>query len=195
MTSTLNATGSELDAALLAERLGQAEAVTLLDVRTPAEFETAHIPGSINLPLDQLGGRAAEVAAAVTGPVVLVCQSGVRAEQARTRLAGHGLTSVQVLRGGVNAYERADGILERGRERWAMERQVRLVAGSLVLTGTLAGLRVKPLLAVSGGVGLGLVISALTNTCTMARVLAKLPYNQGASEPDVDGVLAALRAR
>jgi len=56
---------------------------------------------------------------------------------------------------------------------------VQIVAGSLVLTGTLLGAFVSPkYLLLSGFVGGGLVFSGATNTCMMARLLSKLPYNQ-----------------
>jgi rhodanese-related sulfurtransferase len=171
-----------VDAVTVLGWLERPESVTVLDVRGPAEFETVHIAGSHNVPLDLLGEHAAEVAARVDDRVVLVCQSGVRAEEARRRLAASGMTELHVLRGGIGSYEQAGGAVVRGRARWSIERQVRLVAGSLVLGGTLAGLRSRPLLTVSGGVGLGLIISALTNTCTMGRLLAALPYNRTAGQ-------------
>lgn len=194
-TPTDGAVDTAVDASTVLGWQAQPAEVTVLDVRTPAEYETAHITGSYNVPLDLLGTHGPEVAAKLDGRVVLVCQSGVRAEQARGRLASAGADELHVLRGGMGAYRDAGGAVVHGRERWAMERQVRLVAGSLVLTGTLAGLRVRPLLAVSGGVGLGLVVSALTNTCTMARVLATLPYNRGTGQPTAADLLAALGER
>lgn len=39
----------------------------------------------------------------------------------------------------------------------------------------------RPAAAISAGVGGGLLASALTDSCTMAKVLSKLPYNQGVS--------------
>ena len=61
-----------------------------------------------------------------------------------------------------------------------MERQVRLVAGSLVLAGVLASRVVHPqAVLLAGGIGAGLTASALTDTCTMGRILSALPYNQG----------------
>jgi hypothetical protein len=63
-----------------------------------------------------------------------------------------------------------------------MERQVRGIAGGISLAGGLGGLLLwRPLSAIPVGIGLGLVASALTNTCTMAKLLGKLPYNSGAT--------------
>ena len=62
-----------------------------------------------------------------------------------------------------------------------MFRQVQIVAGSLVFLGTSLGVLISPwFLMLSGFVGMGLVFSGVTNTCGMAMLLAKLPYNQRA---------------
>jgi rhodanese-related sulfurtransferase len=169
-----------------------ADKVTLLDVRTPAEFETVRIPGSINVPLPLLEKHAGELAARLHRDVVLVCQSGARAAQAQQRLAGAGANRLHVLDGGVPAYEKAGGDVVRGRGRWALERQIRLVAGTLVLTSIVASLRFPSARFLAGGIGTGLTLSALTDTCTMGRLLAALPYNRGPRQPDPAEVLDQL---
>lgn len=72
-----------------------------------------------------------------------------------------------------------------------MDRQVRLAARSLVLTGLIAGQRWNAARWLSAGVAGGLVFSALTNSCGMANILAKLPHNQPKAT-DLDDTLAAL---
>lgn len=181
------------DLAALAERH---EDVTILDVRTPAEFESAHIPGSYNVPLDLLSEHAEELASAVGGPVVLVCRSGVRARQAEQTLRTVELPRLRVLNGGLTAWELASLPVNRGRQRWSMERQVRGVAGGVALAGALAGLFAwRPLGGVAAGIGGGLLVSALTDSCTMARVLAKLPYNNAGATCDVTSVMQAITKR
>lgn len=155
--------------------------VALLDVRTPAEYESAHIPGSIRVSLDELHAETDTVAALLPDHAVVVCRSGTRAEQACRALAGTGRDDLRILDGGIQAWERSGGALSRGRERWDLERQVRLVAGSLVLTGVLASLLWRPGAILAGGVGAGLTFAATTNTCAMGMLLAKLPYNRGAA--------------
>ena len=87
----------------LATLLKDDPAVRLLDVRTPSEFENAHIGGAYNVPLDQLNEHAHEVRAA-RGPVVLICQSGGRAQRAEQLLRSAGMANVHVLDGGMNAW-------------------------------------------------------------------------------------------
>ena len=152
-----------------------------VDVRTPAEFASVHIVGSFNLPLDQIAAQRSEILPFRDVPVTLVCRTGVRSQQAATLLHDLGFTSVDVLEGGLETAQ-VEHSLIHGAPRWGMERQVRGVAGSLVLAGVLGSALVwRPLLALSGAIGGGLLFSALTDTCGMAKVLARLPYNRGAS--------------
>ena len=161
------------------------DAVAVLDVRSAAEFETRHIAGSYNLPLPLVDEHAATLAVRLDRKVVLVCQSGIRADQARRRLAGTGMTDLHVLSAGVGGFAAAGGPVVEGRSRWSMERQVRLVAGALVLTGVLASRLLHPKAVVlAGGIGAGLTVSALTDTCSMGRMLAALPYNRGTATED-----------
>lgn len=155
--------------------------LTVVDVRTPAEYTAGHIAGSHNVPFEHLG-QAADVlkGQAERGEILLVCASGVRSAQAETLLAKRGVAAANLV-GGVKAWTDQGYDLEgeaTGRLPWAMERQVRLAAGSLVLLGLVAGRRARGARLLSAGVAGGLVFSACTNTCGMARVLSLLPHNR-----------------
>jgi phage shock protein E len=76
----------------------------LIDVRTAEEFASGHLPNAINIPLQELPDRLAEVA--TDEPVVLYCRSGNRSNQAAQLLAGEGFTQVLDL-GGIVAWEAA----------------------------------------------------------------------------------------
>ncbi|MBQ0928667.1 rhodanese-like domain-containing protein [Saccharopolyspora endophytica] len=158
--------------------------IRLIDVRAPGEFASSHIPGSYNVPLDLLREHRDELTAQHGDPVVLVCASGGRAEQARTLLESAGLDRLSVLRGGITGWQQQGGEINQGRGTWAMERQVRLVAGLLVLTGVVASTAYEPLKWVAGFVGAGLTFAAVSNTCAMSRVLGLLPHNR---TPSTDG--------
>lgn len=154
--------------------------VLLLDVRSPAEYETAHIPGAIRVGLDELRADTAAVASLLPDHAVVICRTGNRAQQACETLAGNGRHDLRLLDGGILAWERAGGAVQRGRERWDLERQVRFVAGSLVVAGAAGSLLWAPALLLAGGIGAGLTFAAATDTCAMGMVLAKLPYNRRA---------------
>ncbi len=165
----------------------------ILDVRSGAEFESMHIRGSYNVPLPLLSEHADELTERLGQRVVLVCQSGVRAEQARQRLGGAGIETAHVLTGGVPAFAGAGGSIVRGIQRWDLERQVRLVAGTLVVTGLTCGKFLSPKFRLlAGAIGGGLTFSAATNTCAMGKVLAAMPWNRTAEEPTREAAILQL---
>lgn len=180
-----------LDTAALRQWLASPNGPRLLDVRTAAEFTTAHIPGSYNVPLDLLREHRGELRDHLQDDVVLVCRSGARAGQAETVLAAAGLENLHVLTGGVTAWEAAGAPLTRGAQTWELERQVRLVAGGLVLAGILVSTVVPKAKWVAGAIGAGLTGAALTDSCAMGMLLSKLPYNRRNS-PDLAAVLREL---
>lgn len=173
--------------------LRQRPAIRLLDVRTPGEYESVHIRGAYNVPLDTLGEHGPEIRAHVEEPVVLICQSGQRAPKAEEALSSGGMSSLHVLDGGVNGWLAAGKPVVRGAERISLERQVRIAAGGLAAIGGVLALAVDPLFALLPAfVGSGLVFAGVTATCGMAMVLSKLPYNRPAT-CDVNAMVRALK--
>ena len=180
-----------IDSRDLSDRLGSDSPPRILDVRTPGEFETAHIAGAYNVPLDLLREHRDEIITHLDEDVVLVCRSGHRASQAEETLRAAGLGNVHILDGGITAWEANGFAVKRGTQRWDLERQVRLVAGSIVLTSILGSLVAPKLKWVAAAIGGGLTFASLTNTSAMGIALSKLPYNRGAN-CDADMVVAQL---
>ncbi len=85
------------------------EPVTLIDVRTPEEYRQGHIPGAISVPLDTI--KDLERLPESEGRVIIYCRSGKRSLTAIGILAGKGITSVEELEGGINAWKDAGGPL------------------------------------------------------------------------------------
>lgn len=170
-----------IDSQCLSDLLGSTAPPRMLDVRTPGEFETAHIAGAYNVPLDLLREHRDEIVKHLDDDVVLVCRSGQRAAQAGETLRDAGLTNVHILDGGITAWEAKGFAVNRGAPRWDLERQVRLVAGSIVLSSVLASVAVPKFKWVAAAIGGGLTFAALTNTCAMGMALSKLPHNRGAT--------------
>lgn len=148
----------------------------LIDVRTPREFEALKVSGSSNYPLgdledwvDKLPGKES---------LVLVCATGIRAQKAQEALSSHGISSL-ILEKGISEWQSLGLPVELGVQRGlSLERQVRIIAGAIVATGSLLALVIDPLFAiVPAAVGSGLVFAGVTDTCGMAMLLAKLPYN------------------
>ncbi|MFK0046277.1 rhodanese-like domain-containing protein [Streptomyces sp. NPDC090741] len=167
----------------VSEAFSRRHELTFVDVRTPAEFASGHLPEAVNIPLDRIGRALPDLRqAAEHRPLLVVCASGARAQNAVATLASHGVDASS-LAGGTTAWAAEGHRLAHpeGRPRavWAMERQVRFTAGSVVLLGLVLGLLVHPAFRLlSAGIAAGLVFSALSNTCGMAVVLGRLPYNQ-----------------
>lgn len=171
-----------------------ATTATVVDVRTPAEVETAHIPGAVNVPLPLVQAHADTLADALEGPVVLVCQAGSRARTAHDALASAGAEQLAVLQGGMNAHTADGHTVRRGKQRWALERQVHLVAGTIVAGSVLASIRFPRARFLAGGIGAGLAGAAVTDTCAMGAALSALPYNRGGTPVHLDDVLQVLRS-
>ena len=163
-----------------------------LDVRTPAEFEESHIPGSVLHPLSNLNPLEVEKLNAGKTQCVVICQSGKRAAQAADKLNMSSLPNLSVMEGGVAAWEAAGLPLKRGKKTMSLERQVRIAAGTFVLTGAVLGYFVNPLwIALSGFVGAGLIFAGITDTCGMGMLLALMPWNN--RKPTVSGTCCAKR--
>lgn len=188
----MTTTPSTVDATTLRELIAAGRAPRMLDVRTPGEFETAHIAGAYNVPLDLLREHRAELRGHLDEDVVLICRSGARATQAEQALATVGLPNLKVLDGGMLAWQATNAPVDQGRPRWDLERQVRLVAGSIVLAAVVGSVWVPGLKWVAGLIGAGLTVAAVTNTCAMGMLLSRLPHNRGAS-CDLDTVVGQLR--
>ncbi|MFD3654538.1 rhodanese-like domain-containing protein [Streptomyces sp. 24-1644] len=180
-----------------AQAAARLEEFTVIDVRAPGEYASGHVPGALNIPLDRLQEAVPALkAASARGALLVVCASGVRSTRACEILSAADIDA-STLSGGTSAWEGDGQRLDRpedARATWPMERQVRLAAGSLVVAGILAGTRYPAARWLSAGIGSGLVFSAVTNTCGMAAVLSKLPYNRAPrSATDLGATLDALQ--
>ena len=180
-----------IDSADLRRLMDSSSPPRVLDVRTPGEFDTAHMPGAYNVPLDLLREHRDEILSHMDDDMVLVCRSGQRAAHAEETLRQVGLTNVHILDGGITAWETKGFAVNRGAQRWDLERQVRLGAGLIVALSILVSIVVPGVKWVAFAIGAGLAFAALTNTCAMGMLLARLPYNRGAA-CDVRTVVAQL---
>jgi len=149
----------------------------LIDVRTPSEFQAEKIPNSQNIPLDELPSKVNSLENHES--LVLVCAGGNRAKKAQEILRAH-QQQATVLERGIRGWKEASLTLDKTDTGMiSLERQVRIVAGALVATGSFLALTVHPYwAALSAFVGCGLVFAGVTDTCGMAMLLAKLPYNK-----------------
>lgn len=155
--------------------------VELIDVRTPLEFREIHAQSARNVPLDKLDPQT--VMAARNGsqedPLYFICRTGSRGKKACEKFLAAGFDNVVNVEGGTLAWEETGLPVVYGKKAISLERQVRIAAGSLVLLGILLAWLVHPVfLGISAFVGAGLIFAGITDTCGMAMLLAKMPWNQ-----------------
>ena len=81
----------------------------LVDVRTPEEFSSGHIPGAVNIPVQELADRLSEVP--TDEDVIVYCRSGNRSGQAMTILANNNYTQIYDM-GAISAWQQAGYTLE-----------------------------------------------------------------------------------
>lgn len=177
MNTLTNSQLNLVDAATVKQWHDQ-QTIILIDVREPVEYAAEHIPNSQLLPLSKL--QPEQIKIEPDKKVVLYCQSGNRSKQAAQKLIQFGFTEFVQLAGGITAWKQAGYTTQINKNApISIMRQVQIVAGSLVFTGTILGAFVSPwFLLLSGFVGAGLVFAGVTNTCALGMLLAKLPYNQ-----------------
>jgi rhodanese-related sulfurtransferase len=166
----------------LSSKLKTTPNTKLIDVRTPAEFDSSHIDKAINLPLGskELSNFIQEHRG-TNETVYVTCQKGGRAQTACMELAKENIP-IKSLSGGMNSWVAAKLPVKEGRKIMSLERQVRIAAGSFVLLGVvLYYLGFQSAILLSGFVGAGLIFAGVTDTCGMGLIIAKMPWNQSCS--------------
>ena len=156
-------------------------AAVLLDVRTPGEFATGHVPGAQLIPLGDLDPAAFLRQCVTTDqPIYVLCRSGGRAGKVIDKFQQAGFQGCVLVEGGTQAWIAAGLPVNRSAGKViSLERQVRIAAGTLVLTGVLLGWFVhRGFFGMAAFVGAGLVFAGLTDFCGMGLLLAKMPWNR-----------------
>ena len=147
-------------------------------MRTPVEFAEVHVPQARSVPLDELKPDLLQLQK--DQPVYLLCRSGQRATKAADKFTKDGFAQPVVVEGGTLAWIEANLPVTRGQTRViSLERQVRIAAGAIVLTGVLLARFVNfNFIWLSGFVGAGLIFAGITDFCGMGLLLAKMPWNK-----------------
>lgn len=158
----------------------------LLDVRTPGEFDSVHLPGAKCIPLGELDAATlSRWRGPESVPVYVLCQAGGRAARAIEKLENGGMTGCILVEGGTQAWIDAGLPVERGSlQVLPLMRQVQIAVGLVSAAGAALALLVNPLFALIPLItGCGLLFAGVTGVCGLALVLAKMPWNRsGASD-------------
>lgn len=166
-----------------AQRLLESGKAILIDIRETNEFAREHILGARHVPLSGLDKHDFDRERAEGKAAIFQCQSGRRTAMNRDSLVALGFAQTHVIEGGLNAW-RAAGLpshLDR-KQPIEMQRQVQIVAGTLVLAGAVLSLAVSPwFVLLSAGVGAGLAYAGASGSCLMVQILALMPWNRAAT--------------
>ncbi|MFT3719596.1 rhodanese family protein [Pseudorhodoferax sp.] len=157
-----------------------ARGAVLVDIRSADEHARERIGQAVSVPLERLSAGA--VPAGGAAAVVFHCRSGQRTRLAAQVLGASVACDAYLLDGGLDAWKRAGlPVVVDARQPLALQRQVQLAAGALIVLGCVLGATVSPWFhALSGAVGAGLVFAGASGFCGMARVLMKMPWNRRA---------------
>ena len=159
------------------------QGAVLVDIREANEHAREKIPGAFHLPLSKLD--AADFALHQGRPIIFHCKSGARTGANAPRLAEKlgGDWEAYVVEGGLDAWRKAGLPVATDRSQpIELQRQVQIVAGSIVFIGVMLGLYVNiAFMAIPAFVGAGLVFAGISGFCGMARVLMLAPWNKRAS--------------
>jgi len=166
-----------ISVAELKQRLDE-QTVVLVDVREPAEHRSERIEGAHSIPLSEC---CLKKIPSTAQPIVIHCRSGKRSlEACRRLLQENPQIDVCSLEGGISAWEQAGFPVERAKNSvLPLDQQTQLVAGFLAFSGVMLSFLFNPWFSLlSGFVGLGLMFAGITGWCGMAKLLAKMPWNQ-----------------
>ena len=160
--------------------LDKGRPIEVIDVRPRAAFEGIHAEVARYVAFEGLDPAA--VMAARLGdpgdPLYIICQIGKRSLDVCKRFIEAGFANVVNVEGGTRAWRAAGLPVVRGRGI-AIERQVQITAGSLVLAGAALGWLLHPaFFALSALIGAGLVFAGVSDTCPMGMALLKMPWNR-----------------
>lgn len=162
-----------------ADRIKSGIAV-LVDIREPDEYAREHIPGAISLPISALSD--AELRLDARQQAIFHCKSGMRTDSNCAALSQQIDGEAFMLEGGLDAW-RALGlpIAKDVKAPIAINRQVQITAGGLILLGVLLGWTLSPTwFGLSAFVGAGLLFAGVSGWCGMATLLQAMPWNKRA---------------
>jgi len=171
-----------------AQRGGQSPA--LLDVRSVAEYRAAHIPGAQLIPIEDLAAGAVmkrfrRPALGREEPLYITCHTGPRAQRAAQQLQRAGCVNLALVEGGTQAWEQAGLPLRRCGKALALERQVQIAIGTLLVLKVGLGFSVHELFFVLAALlGAGLIVAGATRWCGMSQLIARLPWNRNHNCPE-----------
>lgn len=169
---------TDITAEAFQAKIKAGEALKVLDVRTDIEYRVERLDYPyIHIPLHMLDAADFVKTQGAEHPIYILCRSGGRARKAAESLMEAGLRDAFIVSGGLGACKACGTSVIAGKAI-SLERQVRIVAGLLVLAGVFLGHFIDGnFYILSGAIGGGLIFAGVTDWCGMAMLLARAPWN------------------
>jgi rhodanese-related sulfurtransferase len=168
-----------VDVKTLKNWLANEEAI-LIDVREIAEHKNQRIAGSTLIPLAEITKE--KLPDTKNKKLIFHCQGGKRSQNACQKLLSENIDcEIYNLEGGINSW-RGEGydVISTKNFFLPLDRQVQLTIGSLVFISSMLGYFFNiNFLFISAFFGAGLIFSGLSGSCTLAKIIAKMPWNKG----------------
>ncbi len=158
--------------------------IIIIDIREPSEYAREHIPGSINIPLNQL--TEYDTTNWQDKTVLFHCKSGNRTKQAQILIDKIPHGEKLCLSGGIEEWKLiGNDVLTNKEAPLELMRQVQIIAGSMVLLGVLLAYLISPYFIILTIIaGIGLLNAGITGFCGMAKLLMFLPYNKSTNKQE-----------
>ena len=153
-----------------------AKGAVLIDVREPAEYHSTHIKGSQLMPLTTFNSNQVPK----NQKVIVHCQRGRRSEMAISRIEGYETMDVYSMSGGIEAWMSIGYPVHQAQSQMmSIDRQTQLVIGGFVTLFCILALQID-INYVYGALffGVGLMGAGLSGWCGLAKLMAKMPWNQ-----------------
>lgn len=174
----------KMSASVFKSKLQKDKSRFVIDVRTEGEYNAGHVVGAHHFPLDGLDHI--EVASRLLEEkdlddcVYILCQAGKRAEIAAYKLESDGGLEVIIIEGGTQACKKIQlEMSEPISNVISLERQVRILAGILVVLGAVLGFALDANFHYfSAAVGAGLIFAGISDICLGGIFLSKMPWNK-----------------
>jgi rhodanese-related sulfurtransferase len=145
-----------------------------IDVRTASEFRNEHINAFKNIPLHTLTSDSFNP----QDNLVIICQRGNRSQKA-CALLKDSVSNLTHVAGGVSEWSTYYSTVKQESHGVSIMRQVQIVVGLFVLIGAILSQKVSPnFIWLSAFFGAGLLFAGVTNTCALAAVLTRMPWNK-----------------
>jgi rhodanese-related sulfurtransferase len=175
-------TPQRVSPAAVASLLHAGSPCRILDVRSRAEWESAHLDGAVLQPLDVLepGDWTAPSGGEPQAPLFVLCQAGGRATRAASVLCSAGVPC-SVIEGGLDAWKAAGLPVVFGKSKvLPLMRQVQIVIGLVSGVGSALAVWKHPFFGlIPMAMGAGLVFAGVSGTCGLALLMARMPWNRG----------------